>query len=79
MCATCRMNWHLASEPTTSRLASNYERHSFLLRCGVCGQLYEWEGETRQAPTPLTAEEARALFPGAVSPGDEADGEGPRL
>ncbi len=66
MCETCRGNAYLASAPTTTELASNRERHSFLLRCGVCGELFEDVPEARRGPRPVTEQEARELFPGAL-------------
>lgn len=79
MCPTCKRNWYVMGEPTSREIARDDTRHSFLVQCGVCAQYFDEQAETRKLPTPLTREQARALYPGAVPLPDEPDDSGPRL
>ena len=61
MCATCADSWgvYFKSEP----LASNADRHSLLLRCADCGQLFRFYPEERHPPEPISLELAKSEFP----------------
>jgi hypothetical protein len=79
VCPTCERNWYVMGEPTSVEVAIDVPRHSFLVQCGLCLQYFDEYAEGRKLPTPLTREQARQMYPGAVPLSDEPDDTGPRL
>lgn len=61
-CARCADAWSVYFD--TEPLAWDLVRHSQLLECPGCGQLFDCIPEGRKAPVPLTADEAREGYPG---------------
>ena len=79
MCPTCDGNFSLMWEPTTIEVATT-AGPGVLLQCGVCSQYFDFAPLDRKPPQPLTRDEARSRYPGAVPLSDgPPDDDGPRL
>lgn len=79
MCPVCEGNHMLYTLRTTIEVADDPSRWMVLLQCGVCRQYFDYAPTDRQLPEPLTRDEARTRYPGAVPLSDEPDDGGPRL
>jgi hypothetical protein len=66
VCELCSYSWDLFLSHKYVELANNTERHSFMVKCDQCGDLYDVIPEERRPPARLTIEEARNLYPGAL-------------
>lgn len=67
-CATCAdpEALYLHGTRLADTVAHSDERHSTLVRCRDCDQLFDVMPEERSAPTAITERAARAIYSGAL-------------